>query len=205
MVPGLAAIWHRPRPGQEAVLLAGEPYVEELWRGERVPLRAGMFLQVNRGAAAALEDHVLGLAAAGPIGRAVDAYAGVGTMARALAAAGAKVTAIETDGDAVAVGASLGDGIEWIHGRVEDRIAAELPVDLVIVNPPRSGLDAAVCRALVERPPHRVVYVSCDPATLARDLRRVEPALRLRTTRCFDLFPQTSHIETVAELECATT
>jgi 23S rRNA (uracil1939-C5)-methyltransferase len=79
-----------------------------------------------------------------------------------------------------------------------------LPADLVILNPPRRGLDAAVPAALAARPPGRVLYVSCDPATLARDLARLQPALRLRGVRCFDLFPQTTHVETVVELECAT-
>jgi len=80
-----------------------------------------------------------------------------------------------------------------------------LPADLVIVNPPRAGIDAKVARALVDRPPARLIYISCDPATLARDLGRLSPKLEPRSIRCFDLFPQTAHVETIAELTCATT
>jgi 23S rRNA (uracil1939-C5)-methyltransferase len=62
---------------------------------------------------------------------------------------------------------------------------------------------AAVCDALLAAPPQRILYVSCDPATLARDIARLATRFSLRSLRCFDLFPQTSHTETVAELACA--
>jgi 23S rRNA (uracil1939-C5)-methyltransferase len=57
---------------------------------------------------------------------------------------------------------------------------------------------------LRSRPPSRIIYVSCDPATLARDVGRLGAAFRLASLRCFDLFPQTAHVETVAEFECGT-
>ena len=74
----------------------------------------------------------------------------------------------------------------------------------MILNPPRAGLDPAVPEALLEAPPRRVIYVSCDPATLARDLERLGARYRIGSLRCFDLFPQTAHVETVAELICDT-
>ena len=78
-----------------------------------------------------------------------------------------------------------------------DRLGA---ADLVITNPPRTGMDARVSEALERRRPGRVVYLSCDPATLARDLTRL-PGFRLADLAAFDLFPQTAHVETVAVLE----
>ena len=81
--------------------------------------------------------------------------------------------------------------------RVEDVLPKLQPADVVIVNPPRAGLSAEVAHHLTSSPPHRFVYVSCDPATLARDLQRVAPGGRL-TVRSFDMFPQTSHVETLA-------
>ena len=85
-------------------------------------------------------------------------------------------------------------------GRVEEALPAALPADLVVLNPPRGGLDSAVPPALLAQPPARLIYVSCDPATLARDVARLAGAFALRSLRCFDLFPQTAHVETVAEL-----
>ncbi|HJR36642.1 MAG TPA: 23S rRNA (uracil(1939)-C(5))-methyltransferase RlmD, partial [Gemmatimonadales bacterium] len=74
--------------------------------------------------------------------------------------------------------------------------------DLVITNPPRAGMDERVTAALRAAAPTRIVYISCDPATLARDLTRL-PGFRLSSTLAFDLFPQTAHVETVAVLDRA--
>ncbi|NUQ20057.1 MAG: RNA methyltransferase, partial [Gemmatimonadaceae bacterium] len=88
-----------------------------------------------------------------------------------------------------------------VSGRVEDHLAAALPADVVVINPPRAGVDARVTEVLeAARPaPHAVIYVSCDPATLARDLARM-PSYRIRDAIAFDMFPQTAHVETVCEL-----
>jgi 23S rRNA (uracil1939-C5)-methyltransferase len=74
--------------------------------------------------------------------------------------------------------------------------------ELVVTNPPRTGMDARVTAALERLGPERVVYISCDPATLARDLARLT-GYRIALLRAFDLFPQTAHVETVALLERA--
>jgi 23S rRNA (uracil1939-C5)-methyltransferase len=206
-VPALAAVWHRRVGAADWTLLAGRSALVEEWGDEEVAVSGVAFLQVNRAAAAALEAHVLDRArdVAARGGRIVDAYCGVGLHARRLAREGARVVGIELDPHAVAEARRAAPpGADFLQGRVEDLLPSALPADLVILNPPRRGLDAAVPAALAARPPGRVLYVSCDPATLARDLARLQPALRLRTVRCFDLFPQTTHVETVAELECAT-
>jgi 23S rRNA (uracil1939-C5)-methyltransferase len=84
---------------------------------------------------------------------------------------------------------------------VEDAIAAALPADVVLINPPRTGIHETVAQALdsVASRPRAVIYVSCDPATLARDLTRL-PSYRIASLRAFDMFPQTAHVETVCEL-----
>ncbi|MHB1224383.1 MAG: class I SAM-dependent RNA methyltransferase, partial [Gemmatimonadaceae bacterium] len=74
-----------------------------------------------------------------------------------------------------------------------------LPADVVILNPPRAGVDERVTTALAARPPRAVLYVSCNPATLARDVARL-PGYRVASLRAFDMFPQTAHVETVCEL-----
>lgn len=205
-VPGLTAVWHRPGGATgELVLLAGEEALRETWKDEELTLSGAAFLQVNRGAAALLEEHVLAIAGDVAGRRIVDAYCGVGLHARRLARQGATVVGIEVDERAVEEARQgAPEGAEFVVGRVEEALPAALPADLVIVNPPRAGLDPAVPAALLERPPERVIYISCNPATLARDLERLSPRFRLRSSRCFDLFPQTAHVETVAELRCVT-
>jgi 23S rRNA (uracil1939-C5)-methyltransferase len=85
---------------------------------------------------------------------------------------------------------------------VEDVLRDLRRPELVIANPPRTGMDGRVTQALERLGPSRLVYISCDPATLARDLGRL-PGFRVARVRAFDLFPQTAHVETVAVLERA--
>jgi len=86
---------------------------------------------------------------------------------------------------------------------LEEVLEGLLPVGLVLVNPPRSGLHESIPGQLRARPPGELIYVSCDPATLARDLKRLGDEFRVRSVRSFDLFPQTGHVETVVHLERA--
>jgi 23S rRNA (uracil1939-C5)-methyltransferase len=95
-----------------------------------------------------------------------------------------------------------GLALRAVAAQVEDVVAGLLPADAVVANPPRAGLDGSVCAALRAVPPARIVYVSCDPATLARDLVRLgATAGRVATVRAFDMFPQTSHVETLVVLD----
>jgi 23S rRNA (uracil1939-C5)-methyltransferase len=201
-VPGLEAVWHRPPGASEFRLLAGAGLADR-WADEEVELSGDVFTQVNRGAAALLESHVLArVRAAGPT-TVLDGYCGVGLYARRLAREGMDVVGIESHPAALAEARRAAPGVRFMEGRVEALIGDALPVDAAVLNPPRAGLDPAVTDRLLERPPDTVVYVSCDPATLARDLDRLGGAYRLAGLRCFDLFPQTAHVETVAELERA--
>lgn len=204
-VPALAAVWHRPRRSEPARLLAGIESLDEHWLEEDVGLRGDAFLQVNRSAAELMEAAVEASVLASQPARAVDAYCGVGLYARRLARAGVCVVGIEADANAVAEARRGCAECRILEGRVEARIGETLPADVVILNPPRAGLAENVVHALLEQPPARVVYVSCDPATLARDLARMARQYRAARMRCFDLFPQTAHVETVVELECVTT
>jgi 23S rRNA (uracil1939-C5)-methyltransferase len=199
-VPALASVWHRPGPAA-AGLIAGAPGLPETWEDEEVLLTGAAFLQVNRGAAALLERHVE--EAAGEVeGRTVvDAYCGIGLRARRLARRGARVTGIELDSEALSEARRAAPaGAAFVEGRVEALLAEHLPAGLAILNPPRAGIASGAAAALLASPADVLVYVSCDPATLARDLKRLEPGYRLRGLRCFDLFPQTAHVETVAVL-----
>ncbi len=203
-VPSLSGVWHRPTPGVAARLLAGRAAIAERWQEEDVALGGSAFLQVNRHAAALLEDHVSDVVGTGA-GTLVDAYCGVGLHARRLARAGWRVTGIDTDGEAVEEARRACPDGTFLAGPVERYLKETLPADLVILNPPRTGLHRAVPEMLLDQRPARLVYVSCDPATLARDLERLAPGYEAAGVRCFDLFPQTSHVETVVELACVTT
>jgi 23S rRNA (uracil1939-C5)-methyltransferase len=199
-VEGLVAVWHRPGVAP-AELVAGAPGLSEVWGDEVVEVSGAAFLQVNRAAAALLEAHVAELAGDVAGLRIVDAYCGVGFHARRFARAGASVVGIELDPQAVEeAGRAAPEGARFVEGPVEELIRAELPADLVVLNPPRAGVHAEVAAALAEAPAPRVIYVSCNPATLARDLKRMSGAYRLQGVRSFDLFPQTAHVETVALL-----
>jgi 23S rRNA (uracil1939-C5)-methyltransferase len=133
---------------------------------------------------------------------AVDAYSGAGQTAALLGEAGVAVTAIEVDPEASEWSSSiLRPPSRAVQGRVEDILPSVLPADLVILNPPRAGVDARVTETLEANASHirGVIYVSCNPATLARDVARL-PGYGIEAIRAFDMFPHTAHVETVCEL-----
>ncbi len=199
-VPGLLSIRNVTPEGGEVV--AGPGSVEEEWLGDRFEVGVGTFLQVNR--AAFLGLHTSLLEEIGPPGglRIVDAYCGVGLLGRSLARRGARVVGIELSGPAAAAGSrGAPEGFEMVRGAVEDCLGGALPADLVVLNPPRMGLHAAVPALLLDSRPSRILYVSCDPATLARDVERLVPAYGVTRARAFDLFPQTAHVEVLAVFE----
>jgi 23S rRNA (uracil1939-C5)-methyltransferase len=131
-----------------------------------------------------------------------DLYAGIGETTALLAAAGARVESVESDARAVIEADSRGPDARRLAGRVEDVLGQLKRPELVVTNPPRAGMDQRVTAALERLAPRRIVYISCDPATLARDLTRL-PGYRIERLQAFDLFPQTAHVETVTVLERA--
>jgi len=146
----------------------------------------------------------------GPLGdqRVWDLYGGIGDTAVALAAGGATVVSVDADEKAVAWARTRtepgSERIRFIAGRAEDVLPGlEDPPTAVIVNPPRAGLHWDVTLRLTGEPVPRLVYLSCDPATLARDLARLSTNYRVTALKAFDLFPQTAHVETVVALEGA--
>ncbi|HVZ47782.1 MAG TPA: TRAM domain-containing protein [Gemmatimonadaceae bacterium] len=160
------------------------------------------FAQVNPAVAGALRQCVVAHVTSRAPRTALDAYAGAGDVAEALQAAGIAVTAVEMDEDAAAAAARrLHAPSRAIAARVEDVLARLLPADVVVVNPPRTGLAESVAHAMesAARPGAALVYVSCDPATLGRDLARM-PSWSVARLDAFDMFPQTAHVETVALL-----
>ena len=204
-----ARAWREPE-----ALLAHVPAVTEVWwRPEEGAIRrvaartaerhaGAAFVQVNARVAERLRERLLARVRAHEPSHVVDAYAGTGATAAPLAADGRRVTAIELDRDAVEkLRERLGAPSTVVGGKVEDHIGRALPADVVLLNPPRTGVDRRVTTALETRRDavRAIFYVSCDPATLARDLARL-PSYRLADVRGYDMFPQTAHVETLCEL-----
>lgn len=214
---GAAGIQSKGRAGRAGDRGAVEIEVS----GERLRVSGESFVQGNALLWDGLVDVVrtaclVGSKSGAPSGRVaserfLELYAGIGFFTLPLARSGLAGEALESDRSALADLAfnlrrsGLEDRVRVLAGRVErrgdlgDRIAK---ASWLLVDPPRAGLAPPVRRAIAERGPGRVVYVSCDPATLARDLAELVAAgYRLATVQALDLFPQTPHVETVVRLE----
>jgi 23S rRNA (uracil1939-C5)-methyltransferase len=209
-------------------LPTGQPYLEEELLGRRFRVAPSAFFQVNtKPERRALPDAlrvpwlaeragdysmaellaltVLDRLGAEPLGRVVDAYCGVGTFAALLAGRADEVVGIEESPAAVrdaAFNARDLANLRFVEGKTEDVLPKlEGAVDAVVLDPARVGCHPAVLEAILARRPPRVVYVSCDPATLARDLKLlVAGGYTLQQVEPVDMFPQTYHIESVSTL-----
>lgn len=191
-VPALTALWWIPEKKRRRLMQH---------RGATNALGTS-FAQVNAPVAARMLEYVLARVMSHKPASVVDGYSGSGDLALALASAGVRVSAIELDADASSHAAvQLPAGSKAISARVEAVLDSLLPVDVVVLNPPRTGVDGRVTEQLeqCDPAPRAIVYVSCNPATLARDLARM-PRYRIATLRAYDMFPQTAHVETVCEL-----
>jgi 23S rRNA (uracil1939-C5)-methyltransferase len=215
--PGVAAAFCATRPEGAPIYQLGPSTTEPLFPAAFVQVNADVARRLYRAivelaAADAYHDEAAGLVQV-PAGVGatrsvvIDAYAGAGVLAEQLGHQGHNVVAIELDRDAVAAArrriqaAGLRRRVIVRRGRVEDLLPGHLPADLVVLDPPRAGCDPRVIRALVARPPARIAYISCHPAAFARDARRLLDAAHIldRLTP-FDMFPQTYHVELLAEL-----
>jgi tRNA/tmRNA/rRNA uracil-C5-methylase (TrmA/RlmC/RlmD family) len=187
---------------------SGPAEVVELAAGRRWRVPAGGFWQVHPAAADGLVAAVLDLLEPAAGERAWDLYGGSGLFAAALAGrTGAPVTVVESDPAGVAAArTNLADlsGIEVVAARVEVALPRRRitgPVDLVVLDPPRTGAGTRVVDGIVAAGPRAVAYVACDPAAMARDVAAFRAAgWRLAAVRAFDLFPMTQHVECVALL-----
>jgi 23S rRNA (uracil1939-C5)-methyltransferase len=174
----------------------------------RVP--SGGFTQVNWAVNAALVGAVVSGAVERGVKSFLDLYAGVGNFSVPLARAGLTGTAVEVEsGSVAALREALREqaltGVDVVAGDVARALGrlrgTRQGVELALLDPPRAGAKDALS-GLIQLEPKTIAYVACDPVTLARDLRRlVDAGWRLEAVRCFDMFPQTHHVETLAWLE----
>jgi len=185
------------------VNLVGYNHITERVAGRIFRISAGSFFQVNTSQTEMLVRLVTEFLAPGGDETLLDAYCGVGTFALALAEQVSYVIGVESAPTAVEdfqINAGGRDNVTLLPGAVEDVLPGlEAPVDLAVVDPPRAGVHAQALAALVRLAPQRIVYVSCDPATLARDGRALaEAGYELAVVQPVDMFPQTYHVETVS-------
>jgi 23S rRNA (uracil1939-C5)-methyltransferase len=212
-VPELAGVVHVENDSTGGAILgptqrtvAGAATLRERIGDLEVEVGIGAFFQINRDQAARMYARVADLTGAGRGTRAVDVYCGVGGIALTLAARGATVTGIERDADAIAT-ARAAAARNRLDVRFEVAPSRQLgtlvdAADLVVVNPPRRGLDAATRGGVIALAPEMIAYVSCNPSTLARDLDALAAAgYRVETVEPFDLMPGTAQVETVAVLK----
>ena len=189
--------------------LSGAGSWGELVGDERMRVSAPSFFQVNTRGAERLVELVMAALDPRDDEEAMDLYCGAGTFTLPLARRAGFVSAVESYGPAVRdlrrnlETAGL-DNVDPIGGDA-GREFPDTDADVIVVDPPRAGLSADVVRRLSEQPARAIAYVSCDPATLARDLARFEQAGTFAPVRVtpVDLFPQTYHVETVTLLERA--
>jgi 23S rRNA (uracil1939-C5)-methyltransferase len=189
--PSLHLIRWSPEDGEARVVV-------DRRRGT-VPATA--FEQVNSQVAALVREAVVSRTLNYEPKRVLDLYAGNALTGALIARRGVEVVAVEMDHEAAAYATQHAPpGMAVRTARVETVLDQLLPADVVILNPPRTGVDRQVSGFLESGPrPRALLYVSCDPATLARDTARL-PGYRVSSVHCFDMFPQTAHVETVCEL-----
>lgn len=225
----------QPAPGEEALaqlraegLDIRSETMEEQLGGQTFRIRPSSFFQTNTAQAEKMARMVMdglftGDASDRPISTIVDAYCGVGTFSLLLAhllhdksgghesGGHGRVIAIEESPSAITDAQwnlREASNVEIMKGKVEDILPAlSGQIDGLVIDPPRAGCQRSVLDALARHPAARVVYVSCDPTTLARDLHilcHVHAAYRLLSVLPLDMFPHTAHIECVTVLErCA--
>ncbi len=216
-LPAHSVLWTRAASvaetarGGETRVLKGSEAVEEELSGLRFRISPDAFFQTNT----EMAERLYGIAAelAGLTGRerVLDLYSGIGTIALVLALDAREVFGVEIVERAVAdaIDNARLNGVDNATFYAGDARTAMRPLlersgrpDVVVVDPPRAGLSQKIVRRVLEAGAHRIVYVSCNPTTLAPNARQmVDGGYRLVTVRPVDMFPQTPHIEAVALLE----
>ena len=195
--------------GSREKVIYGDGTIEDVLCGHRFRLSPRSFYQINPVQTEKLYRTAVAFAALTGTETVLDAYCGVGTIGITASAQAKQIIGVELNRDAVKdaiVNARLnglkncwftaGDAGEYMQQMAADNMRP----DVVFLDPPRAGSDERFLRSLLKTAPRRVVYVSCDPATLARDLALLAPAYRVENIQPVDLFPFTEHVETVVSL-----
>ncbi|WP_025026123.1 23S rRNA (uracil(1939)-C(5))-methyltransferase RlmD [Caldalkalibacillus mannanilyticus] len=191
--------------GAETKVLWGEEYIYDSIGDIQFAISARSFYQVNPVQTKVLYDKALDYADLTGNEIVIDAYCGIGTISLFLAQKAKKVLGVEIVPEAIADAkrnAKLNgiENVEFAVGEAEKVIpwwkAQGLAPDVIVVDPPRKGCDIALLETMIEMKPQRIVYVSCNPSTLARDLKVLEQGgFETKEIQPVDMFPHTSHVE----------
>jgi 23S rRNA (uracil1939-C5)-methyltransferase len=196
----------RRSDGTDMVLIGSSVYHETL-RGHVYRVSSSSFFQVNTEQAEVLLDVIHAYLDPQPTDTLLDLYCGVGAIGLAIAGEVGQVIGIEEHPAAIADAQANAyhnelppSRIRFLQGKAENLLPAlEEPISKVVLDPPRGGCKPGVLEALLRRAPERIVYVSCDPTTMARDAARLaEGGYDLSEVQPLDMFPQTYHVETVS-------
>jgi 23S rRNA (uracil1939-C5)-methyltransferase len=217
-IPGVGGISNSYEPANENAVIGrrmdfvwGKREMEETIEGVRFRVSPASFFQINGAMVASIFRTLAPLIGGAP--RIVDLYCGAGTFAIYFASRGAKVVGIEENASAVTEARSnarlnnVETQVEFVQGRVEGALANEAgkkalrDASVVFLDPPRKGSDEATLAAIADANVPAIWYLSCNPATLARDLRYLAGrSYGIGLVQPFDMFPQTGHVETLVTL-----
>ena len=196
--------------GDETRILYGEPYIYDEMNGIRFAISPRSFYQVNPIQTETLYSKAVEYAQLSGNEIVFDAYCGIGTITLFLAQHAKQVSGVEIIPEAIEdakMNAQLNgfENTQFAVGKSEEIIPAWIEngivPDVIVVDPPRKGCDRSLLDTMLEAAPDRIVYVSCDSSTLARDLRvLIDGGYKLEVVQPVDMFPQTAHIECVAKL-----
>ncbi len=191
---------------ENAVVIAGNDHIVIPVLGRDFRVSAASFFQVNTPMAEKIVQHLLTCLPLSLPGTLLDVYCGVGLFSAFLAPKCERVIGIESSPSACedfAINLDEFDNVELYEGLAEEVIPhLEAKPEIVLVDPPRAGLEKRVVDGILELRPRVIAYVSCDPSTLARDSKRfIEGGYKLKQVTPFDLFPQTYHIESISIFE----
>lgn len=196
--------------GEENLKIRGKDFIVESIDGLKFKIYPNSFFQVNKTQAENLYNIAYEYIKLGKMETIVDAFSGTGTIAMLMSKAAKKVYAIESVENSVLSGRQTIEenninNVEIIHGKVENilgNIIKKEHIDSIIFDPPRRGLDEKTLNNIVRNRISSIVYISCNPSTQARDVKYLcENGYVLKKIRGIDLFPQTSHIESIVLLE----
>lgn len=187
-------------------LIYGIPSINEKINDLVFDISPNSFFQINTETASKLYEYALRNVNDKNV--CVDLYSGTGTITMLLAKRSRRVIGIEVVEDAIKDAENnllLNniDNVEFKHGRVEDLIdeIIDLNIDTLVLDPPRSGSDNKTLRALLKIKPKEIIYISCNPVTLARDYNVIKNLYTIKDIKCFDMFPNTTHVESLMVLE----
>lgn len=198
------SVVHLSPAGQ--IVMAGDDALVMEVKGRAFRVSASAFFQVNTLQAANMLDFVLEYIPVNKNATLLELYCGVGLFSAFLAGRVGRLIGVESSPaacDDFAVNLDEFENVELYVGSAEDVLPSlDVKPDVVLVDPPRAGLEKSVLDALISMQPAKIVYVSCDPSTLARDAKRLlAVGYRLRVAQPFDMFPQTYHIESISIFE----